>query len=225
MTLGYQSTRRRGCRSDSVCHCWATYVARSDRKCREHHPGWCSGFGTISGSATTTSSRRLLRSSRKIANYRSGDSICWQYFLCPILVRFLVPTSTSILQIVPVYCFDPRHFQKSQYASKRWGVVRNPKAHFKHGSQSGPKKCGVIRAKFLLESVIDLKRRLESIGSGLLVFVGRPEEILPKLMANDARTIVLTQVAFFAILSRCCSLAECYTCMCKSRFLFMTALN
>ena len=99
-----------------------------------------------------------------------------------------------------MYCFDPRHFQKSQYAPKRWGVVRNPKVHFKSANQSGPRKCGVIRAKFLLESVIDLKQRLEAIGSDLLVFVGRPEEILPKLMmANGARTVVFTQVAFSPI--------------------------
>jgi deoxyribodipyrimidine photo-lyase len=35
------------------------------------------------------------------------------------------------------------------------------------------------RAKFLLESVADLKARLRGIGSDLAVAVGRPEEVIP----------------------------------------------
>jgi hypothetical protein len=36
-----------------------------------------------------------------------------------------------------------------------------------------------IRAKFLLESVADLKARLRDIGSDLAVAVGRPEDVIP----------------------------------------------
>ena len=39
------------------------------------------------------------------------------------------------------------------------------------------------RAKFILESVIDLRRQLRSLGSDLMVGVGKPEEILPLLAA------------------------------------------
>jgi deoxyribodipyrimidine photo-lyase len=73
-------------------------------------------------------------------------------------------------QIVPVYCFDPRHFGTSQY---------------------GPRKCGVLRAKFLQESVLDLKTSLKGIGSDLLVYHGTPESIMPTLMSKDAATTVL----------------------------------
>ncbi len=60
--------------------------------------------------------------------------------------------------VVPVYCFDPRQF----------GTTHR-----------GSAKTGPLRAKFLSESVVDLRRQLRSIGSDLLVGVGKPEELLP----------------------------------------------
>lgn len=71
-----------------------------------------------------------------------------------------------------MYCFDPRHFETSQY---------------------GPRKCGVLRAKFLQESVLDLKTSLKGIGSDLLVCHGTPESVIPTLMCKDAETTVLAQ--------------------------------
>jgi deoxyribodipyrimidine photo-lyase len=72
-------------------------------------------------------------------------------------------------EIVPVYCFDPRHYGKTPY---------------------GNAKTGAYRCKFLLESVADLRSSLKSIGSDLLVGVGKPEELIPTLVAqrgeNDA---------------------------------------
>lgn len=38
---------------------------------------------------------------------------------------------------------------------------------------------GPYRAKFLLESVADLKQRLRDIGSDLFVSVGKPEDVIP----------------------------------------------
>lgn len=81
-------------------------------------------------------------------------------------------SSNRKLEIVPVYCFDPRHFETSQY---------------------GPRKCGVLRAKFLQESVLDLKTSLKGIGSDLLVCHGTPESVIPTLMCKDAETTVLAQ--------------------------------
>ncbi len=60
-------------------------------------------------------------------------------------------------QVVPLYCFDPR-----QYALTPFG---NP-------------KTGAHRAQFLLESVLDLKASLRSIGSDLLIHLGRPEDVM-----------------------------------------------
>jgi len=66
-------------------------------------------------------------------------------------------------KIVPVYIFDPRQFG---------------------GFEDGTRKTGVIRAKFIWESVLDLKRSLQQRGADLLVASGYPEEILPEIAAR-----------------------------------------
>lgn len=71
-------------------------------------------------------------------------------------------THTGEKVVVPFYCFDPR-----TYGTTPWGSP----------------KTGAHRAKFVLESVIDLRRSLRALGSDLVVGVGRPEELLPQLAA------------------------------------------
>jgi deoxyribodipyrimidine photo-lyase len=66
-------------------------------------------------------------------------------------------------KIVPVYCFDPYYFQKNV---------------------SGNSKTGSLRARFLIESVADLRQNLKSIGADLIVRTGNPAEILPRLAAE-----------------------------------------
>lgn len=65
--------------------------------------------------------------------------------------------------IVPVYCFDPRQFGQTSF---------------------GFPKTGKFRAKFLLESVADLRRSLQHKGSHLVVRIGHPEAILPVLASE-----------------------------------------
>ncbi|MGB7527603.1 MULTISPECIES: deoxyribodipyrimidine photo-lyase [Sphingobacterium] len=65
--------------------------------------------------------------------------------------------------IIPVYCFDPRYFRKNKFQFNNTGIKR---------------------AQFLLESVLDLKEKLLSMGSDLMTFVGKPEDILPILCAK-----------------------------------------
>lgn len=62
--------------------------------------------------------------------------------------------------VVPVYCFDDSHFEESEF---------------------GFKKTGSFRARFLLESLIDLDNNLRKIGSGLLIVKGKPEVEIRKL--------------------------------------------
>jgi deoxyribodipyrimidine photo-lyase len=64
------------------------------------------------------------------------------------------------LPIVPVYCIDPRQFGKTAF---------------------GFPKTGAFRTQFLLESLADLRQRLHSIGSDLIVRRGWPEVELPAL--------------------------------------------
>lgn len=75
-------------------------------------------------------------------------------------------------EVLPLYCFDPRMFQQSEY--------------------SGCAKTGARRTKFLLESVIDLRQRLRSVGSDLLIAVSKPEDVIADLV-GDCSTSVLAQ--------------------------------
>ncbi|MFD0749723.1 DASH family cryptochrome [Mucilaginibacter calamicampi] len=63
-------------------------------------------------------------------------------------------------KVLPVYCFDPYYFQKNA---------------------SGSPKTGSIRARFLLESVADLRKNLRSLQSDLIIRIGNPAEVLPQL--------------------------------------------
>jgi len=56
----------------------------------------------------------------------------------------------SKTEVVPVYCFDPRFHQRQV---KTWDI----------------RKCGLIRTKFEIQSVLNLRANLEAIGSNLLV--------------------------------------------------------
>ena len=70
------------------------------------------------------------------------------------------------MQVIPLYCFDPR-----QYIATPWG---NP-------------KTGSYRAQFLIESVTDLKQGLQQLGSDLMVHMGTPEEAMQgKLPSPEA---------------------------------------
>ncbi|MBN3586041.1 deoxyribodipyrimidine photo-lyase, partial [Algoriphagus aestuarii] len=65
--------------------------------------------------------------------------------------------------VIPVYFFDPRYFKTNEL---------------------GFQNTGVIRAKFLLDSVTHLKSALQEIGADLLVFNGKPEDEIGILCAK-----------------------------------------
>jgi deoxyribodipyrimidine photo-lyase len=68
-------------------------------------------------------------------------------------------------KVIPIFCFDNRIFGGNNL------------------TQSGSLKCGPRRAKFILESVIDLRKRLQQqLKSQLLVGFGEPAEVFRKLL-------------------------------------------
>ena len=76
-------------------------------------------------------------------------------------------------QVVPVYCFDPRHVGTTMFDLP---------------------KMSAIRARFLRESVEDLRASLRDLGSDLVVRRGRPETVLPKLVRQtDANEVLQFQ--------------------------------
>ena len=74
--------------------------------------------------------------------------------------------------IIPVYCFDESHFETTNF---------------------GFKKTGSFRAQFLIESLIDLDSNLRTIGSGLIIVVGKPEIEIPKLVQQYKATKVFAK--------------------------------
>jgi len=71
--------------------------------------------------------------------------------------------------IIPLYCFDPRQFGKTAF---------------------GFAKTGAFRAQFLLESVADLRRSLQFLGSDLIIRQGFPEQVIPELVTSLGITAV-----------------------------------
>lgn len=73
--------------------------------------------------------------------------------------------------LIPVYCFDSRQFGQTAF---------------------GFPKTGAFRAQFLLESVADLRRSLQALGSDLVIRQGQPEVVIPQL----AQQLGVTQVYY-----------------------------
>eukprot|EP00439_Symbiodinium_sp_Y106_P085489 s1032_g28.t1 len=88
----------------------------------------------------------------------------------PVLSRAAQLSREQKLPVLPVYLFDPRQLRETKF---------------------GTLKTGAFRALFLLQSVRVLKRKLRSMGSDLLVKVGKPEDVLPSLL--DKQSVLVTQ--------------------------------
>ena len=71
--------------------------------------------------------------------------------------------------VVAVYFFDPRHYEETSF---------------------GFKKTEKYRAKFLIETVTELKQNLEKMNISLLVYHQKPEDGIPEMvLENDIHTI------------------------------------
>ena len=63
--------------------------------------------------------------------------------------------------VMAVYCFDPRHFEMTKY---------------------GFKKTEKYRAKFLIDTITDLKQSLSKLNINLLTFYKKPESVIHRLV-------------------------------------------
>lgn len=75
-------------------------------------------------------------------------------------------------QVIAVYCFDPRHYQRSKF-----GFVTTEK----------------YRAQFLIESVEALKIALEQLNISLLVYNERPELSIPEIVKDHGIQNIFSQ--------------------------------
>ena len=62
--------------------------------------------------------------------------------------------------VIGIYCFDPRHFDLGKF---------------------GFRKTEKFRAKFLIETIIDLKAQLDKLNIDLLIYNELPETVIPKV--------------------------------------------
>ena len=74
--------------------------------------------------------------------------------------EILLEATRKADKILPVYIFDPYYFNTSE---------------------DGFEKTGNFRAKFLIESVANLRENLQALGGNLLVRIGDPAELIPQL--------------------------------------------
>lgn len=87
----------------------------------------------------------------------------------------LCESAASSNGLLPIFCFDPRIFGNEARSS------------------FGSLKCAPRRAKFVLESVADLRAQLEKKGSGLVVAQGKPEDVFDSLFASMHHPSVVCQ--------------------------------
>eukprot|EP00892_Ulva_mutabilis_P004025 jgi/Ulvmu1/1995/UM012_0157.1 len=82
--------------------------------------------------------------------------------------------------VVPIFCFDDRFMSAQNVLDRR-----------PHARKLGDTKMGTHRAQFQLESVNALREALQNIGSDLLVFYDRPENVIPGLLSDTGKDTVL----------------------------------
>ena len=115
------------------------------------------GKSFISSTATSPSGKNVFVQWFRGADLRLHDN--------PALCKTIELAKKQQAEVIFLYCFDPRVFAAR--------------------SKFGSLKCGPKRAKFILESVADLRQSLEERGSGLIVAHGKPEDIISRLLKDD----------------------------------------
>ncbi|MCJ1297699.1 hypothetical protein MMC08_000487 [Hypocenomyce scalaris] len=87
--------------------------------------------------------------------------------------------------VLPVYCFPAQQIEVSGFLSSKSERSPHPEAR---SQVAGFWRCGQHRARFVAESVWDLKKSLESIGSGLEIRVGMLGQIFKDMLDAFGRT-------------------------------------
>lgn len=98
----------------------------------------------------------------------------------PIFHRLATQTDYGFTHLLPIYVFAAHQIEIS-------GLINDgspspyPEAR---GTVSKVWRTGPHRAKFIAQSVWNLKESLESVGSGLLLRAGKPSDVIQHLIEN-----------------------------------------
>ena len=109
-------------------------------------------------------------------------------------------------RVLPVYCFDPRHYRVLSL---------------------GFRKTSYQRWAFLGECLLALRKQLQAIGGNLLLRVGRPEAVLPELIQAHGISAIYAQkeiaseeVAVEEALAEAVAPLDCRLAYCWGKSLF-----
>jgi deoxyribodipyrimidine photo-lyase len=92
------------------------------------------------------------------------------------------PTYTYLL---PLYVFSAQQLEVSGFIPKD-SATKSPYPEAR-SAVGGFWRCGPHRAKFLVESVWDLKEKLDEVGSGLEIRVGMVGEVIRQILEGIAK--------------------------------------
>lgn len=100
----------------------------------------------------------------------------------PILNQLVVQKSEKSFQhLLPVYVFAANQLEVSGFLQDPESKSPYPEARSRVGNFW---RCGPHRARFLGESVLELKENFESVGSGLCLRVGLIGEVVQELITK-----------------------------------------
>lgn len=97
----------------------------------------------------------------------------------PIFHRLASTDNHGFTHLVPVYVFPAQQIEISGFLKD--GKLASPYPEAK-STVTKIWRTGPHRAKFIAECVWDLKQNLEALGSGLLIRVGNPSDVIADLL-------------------------------------------
>ena len=95
------------------------------------------------------------------------------------IARLNSQSQKPFTHLLPVYVFPAEQIEVSGFLSSK--TERSPYKEAR-SAVGGFWRCGRLRSKFIAESVWDLKKDLESIGSGLSIRVGTLHDVVKSIL-------------------------------------------
>lgn len=103
----------------------------------------------------------------------------------PVFHELTKQNPPAYTYLLPLYVFSAQQLEVSGFLHKD-SVTKSPYPEAR-SAVGGFWRCGPHRAKFLAESVWDLKEKLDEVGSGLEIRVGMVGEVIRQMLEGIAK--------------------------------------
>jgi deoxyribodipyrimidine photo-lyase len=103
----------------------------------------------------------------------------------PVFHELTKQKPLTYTHLLPLYVFSAQQLEVSGFLPQD-AATKSPYPEAR-SAVGGFWRCGPYRAKFLAESVWDLKEKLEEVGSGLEIRVGMIGEVIRKMLEGVAK--------------------------------------